>query len=138
MQQLKAARILVVVNKIDLAGQIDLSVPKEMFGAGHVVKVSALESQSIQELEAKIVDLICKEKNLDTQGILISNIRHIKALEEAQKNLQGACRLMNENTSLEFISEELKSAVNQLDAITGRNIDEDLLDRIFSEFCIGK
>ena len=45
---------------------------------------------------------------------------------------------MNENTSLEFISEEIKSAVNQLDAITGRNIDEDLLDRIFSEFCIGK
>ena len=91
-----------------------------------------------RNLKAKIVDLICKDKNLDTHGILISNIRHIKALEEAQKNLRGACRLMDENTSLEFISEEIKSAVNQLDAITGRNIDEDLLDRIFSEFCIGK
>ena len=55
-----------------------------------------------------------------------------------KENLQGACRLMEENTSLEFIAEELKAAVNQLDAITGRNIDEDLLDRIFSEFCIGK
>ena len=45
---------------------------------------------------------------------------------------------MNENTSLEFISEEIKAAINQLDAITGRNIDEDLLNRIFSEFCIGE
>ena len=138
MQQLKDSKVLVVVNKMDLDEQIDISVPKEIFGQEHVVKVSALDGQSIQELEAKIVDLICKDKNFDTHGILISNIRHIKALEEAQKNLQGACRLMNEKLSLEFISEEIKAAVNCLDAITGRNIDEDLLDRIFSEFCIGK
>ncbi len=138
MQQLKAVRVLAVVNKMDLRGRIDLSVPKEIFGQEHVIKVSALETPSIQELEAKIVDLILMDKDLDTNGILISNIRHIKALEEAQKNLQDACRLMNEELSLEFISEEIKAAVNCLDAITGRNIDEDLLDRIFSEFCIGK
>jgi tRNA modification GTPase len=138
MQQLKDSKVLVVVNKMDLNGQIDISVPGQIFGPQHVVKVSALEIRSIQELEEKIVDMICKDNNFDAHGILVSNIRHIKALEETQKNLQDACRLMNENTSLEFISEEIKAAVNQLDAITGRNIDEDLLDRIFSEFCIGK
>jgi tRNA modification GTPase len=138
MQQLKIVRVLVVINKIDLEEKMDISVVKGIFGPDHVVKVSALEAPSIQELEAKIVELICKDKNFDAHGILISNIRHIKALEEAQRDLQGACRLMNENASLEFISEEIKAGVNQLDAITGRNIDEDLLDRIFSEFCIGK
>jgi tRNA modification GTPase len=115
-----------------------MAAPKKMFGQEHVIKVSAFDTQSIQELEAKIVEVIRQGKNIDTHGILISNIRHIKALEAARENLQGACRLMNENTSLEFISEEVKAAVNQLDAITGRNIDEDLLDRIFSQFCIGK
>jgi tRNA modification GTPase len=138
MQQTKSARVLVVVNKMDLQGRIDLSLPKEIFGPDKVVKVSALEARSVQELEGRIVDLISVDRHLDTHGILISNLRHIKALEEAQKNLQGACRLMTDNTSPEFVSEELKSAVNQLDAITGRNIDEDMLDRIFSEFCIGK
>jgi len=138
MQQVKADRVLVVINKMDLGKQIDISIPEKIFGEDHVIKVSALGTQSMQNLEAKIVDLICRDKNLDTHGILISNIRHIKALEEAQKNLQGALRLMTEDASLEFVSEELKAAVNQLDAITGRNIDEDLLDRIFSEFCIGK
>jgi tRNA modification GTPase len=138
MRQLKSARVLVAVNKQDLEGKIDLSVPKGIFGPRHVVKVSALESQSIRELEASIVDLISGTMNFDSHGILISNIRHIKALEEAQKNLQDACRLLNDNTPLEFISEEIKAAVNQLDAITGLNIDEDLLDRIFSEFCVGK
>ncbi len=138
LEQLKAARVLVAINKMDLEEKLDSAVPKKIFGSQHVIKVSALEVPSIQELEIKIVDLICKDKNLDTDGILISNVRHIKALEAAGENLSNAVRLMNENTSLEFISEEIKAAVNQLDAITGRNIDEDLLDRIFSEFCIGK
>jgi tRNA modification GTPase len=138
MRQLKAVRVLVVVNKMDLEEQIDMSVPKGIFGQERVVKVSALDSQSIQELEATIVDLIRRDNNFDTHGILINNVRHIKALEEAQENLQDALGLMHDNISLEFISEEIKAAVNQLDAITGQNIDDDLLDRIFSEFCIGK
>jgi len=138
MEQVKVVRVLVVVNKIDLKAQLDLSIPETLFGQDHLVKVSALDIKSIHEFETKIVDMIRKDNNFDAHGIRISNIRHVKALEEAQRNLQGALRLMKDNVSLEFISEELKSAVNQLDAITGRNIDEDLLNRIFSDFCIGK
>ncbi len=138
LEQLKAARVLVVVNKMDLEQQIDLAVPTQIFGPEHVMKISTLDAQSIQELEAKVVDVIQAAKNIDTQGILISNLRQIKALEAAGENLRCASRLMGENISLEFISEEIKAAVNQLDAITGRNIDGDLLDRIFSAFCIGK
>ena len=138
MEQLKLARVLVVINKMDLEGQMDIAEPTAIFNPDQVIKVSTLQAASVQELESKIVSAILKDKNFDAHGILVSNIRHIKALEAAQENLQDACRLMNENTSLEFIAEEFKSAINQLDAITGRNIDEDLLDRIFSEFCIGK
>src|SRR5208283_3588652 len=138
MEKLKGRCVLVVVNKMDLSHQLDISRPIEIFGREHVIEVSALAAESIRELEIKIVEIVGRNKNFDKHFILISNIRHIKALERAREHLQGAGRLMDENTSLEFISEEIKGAVNQLDAITGRNIDEDLLDRIFSEFCIGK
>jgi len=138
MEKLKGRCVLVVVNKMDLSHQLDISGPIEIFGREHVIEVSALAAESLRALEGKIVEIVGRDKNFDTHGILISNIRHIKALERAREGLQGACRLMDENTSLEFISEEIKGAVNQLDAITGLNIDEDLLDRIFSQFCIGK
>ncbi len=138
IEQLKFARVLVVVNKIDLAGKIDMAHARKVFGPANVIEISALDQRSIQNLEEKIVGMICRQKDLDTNGILISNVRHIKALEAAQEDLQSACRLMIENTPLEFISEEIKSAVNELDAITGRNIDDDLLESIFSQFCIGK
>jgi len=138
IDQLKDASVIVVLNKTDLGEMIDRAVPERIFGRENLIKTSVLQEGSIQALEKKIVELVHQDKNLDTHGIMISNIRHIKSLEAAQENLQSACRLMNADTSLEFISEELKSAVNHLDAITGRNIDQDLLDRIFSEFCIGK
>jgi len=138
MEKLQGRCVLAVVNKMDLDHQMDIAGPQGKFGSAHVIEVSALAPESIRALEAKIVEIIQKAKHWDRHGILVSNIRHIKALETAQRNLQGACRLMDKNTSLEFISEEIKGAVNQMDAITGRNIDDDLLDRIFSEFCIGK
>jgi len=138
IEQLRNARVLVVINKMDLSGPAIDELPMKIFGEDAVVKVSSFDSNSIKNLEGRIEKLIHKDKNLDTDGILISNMRHIKSLEEAQKNLQEASQWLNKKTSFEFISELIKSAVNQLDAITGRNIDEDLLDRIFSEFCIGK
>ena len=138
IHQLKDARVLVVINKMDLKSQVDLTVLKQLFGESNIINVSTFDAPSIRALEARIVETIGKDKDLGGQGILVSNIRHIMSLQEARKNLQDACRHMQDGTSLEFISEEIKSAVNQLDAITGRNIDEDLLERIFSEFCIGK
>ncbi|MDE2009484.1 MAG: tRNA uridine-5-carboxymethylaminomethyl(34) synthesis GTPase MnmE [Candidatus Omnitrophica bacterium] len=138
MEQLKAAPALLVVNKTDLAAQMDMGVVQRMSGGHPMIKTSALDAESVRGLEAGIAEFIAKDKDLESQEPLISNIRHIQSLQEAQKNLQAACRLAAEGTSLEFISEEIKSAVNHLDAITGRNIDEDLLESIFSEFCIGK
>jgi len=138
MERLKDLRVLAVVNKKDLVHQMDISTPQKILGPSRVIEVSAFVGDSVRELEAKIIEIVGKGKDLDTHGILISNIRHIKALEIAREHLQSAWRLMDENTSLEFVSEEIKGAVNQLDAITGRNIDDDMLERIFSQFCIGK
>ena len=69
---------------------------------------------------------------------MVSNVRHIDALRKADEGLQKAARIIVEGISLEFVSEEIKVAVNILDSITGRNIDTDLIDTIFTQFCIGK
>ncbi|MND01151.1 tRNA modification GTPase MnmE [compost metagenome] len=75
---------------------------------------------------------------MDTHGVLISNLRHIQALKECEASLQKCNQLLKDNFSVEFVSEEVKAAINYLDAITGRHIDADLIDQIFSQFCIGK
>ncbi|MBF0511034.1 MAG: tRNA uridine-5-carboxymethylaminomethyl(34) synthesis GTPase MnmE [Candidatus Omnitrophica bacterium] len=138
MNQLKDSRVLVVINKMDLEARMDEGIPQALFGKEHMVKVCALSPQSVKALESKVLDTIHEGLLMDTHSVLVSNIRHIKALEEAQNNLEEASRFLKNKMSIEFVAEEIKLAVNQLDAITGRHIDVDLLDRIFADFCIGK
>ena len=103
-----------------------------------LLTVSAKERIGLDRLEAMIVENIWHGTEINTHGILISNVRHRQALEDCQNNLEKGMAGLENGLSLEFVSEEIKAAVNCLDNITGRNIDEDLLDTIFSRFCIGK
>ncbi|MCA9398351.1 MAG: tRNA uridine-5-carboxymethylaminomethyl(34) synthesis GTPase MnmE [Candidatus Omnitrophica bacterium] len=138
MSSIKEQNILVVLNKADLPLVIKDEDVKNIFGPQAVVKVSALTKNGIELLEDAIVQKVWHEKTVDTHGVMVSNLRHITALKGCRDDLQkGRDDLLN-NLSLEFISEYVKQAVNGLDSITGRNIDTDLLDNIFSQFCIGK
>ncbi len=134
IEKLKERNVIVVINKYDLPSQVaTASISFE-----RVVKVCAIKRQGIDELEDTIVKAVWQGETISTQGVFISNLRHIQTLKQAVVELGAACGLMDEALSIEFISEHIKTAVNQLDAVLGRNIDEDLLESIFSEFCIGK
>jgi tRNA modification GTPase len=69
---------------------------------------------------------------------MVSNFRHIDALSKAQKLVAEATNSLDNKLSLEFIAQDIKDALENLDYILGRRFSGDLLDKIFSEFCIGK
>jgi tRNA modification GTPase len=134
IDQVRERNVIVVINKHDLPSQIaTASLPFE-----RVIKVCAIKNHGINELEEAIVKSVWQGDTIDTQGVFISNLRHIQALKQAVVELQAANGLLDEGLSIEFISEHVKTAVNHLDSVLGRNIDDDLLESIFSEFCIGK
>ena len=138
MRVVEGQNVLAVLNKCDLPQKIDGGRIKKEYGPKRVLKISALKISGIDHLETVILENVWHEKKVDTHGILVSNLRHINALKGTQATLLKAEEILSDGLSLEFISEEIKVAVNFLDNITGRNIDEDLLDNIFSNFCIGK
>ncbi len=135
IEKLKGRPVIVVLNKSDLPLQVSAAA----LPFARYVYVSALSKKGIDQLEKTIVQSVWHEAQENSHhGVLISNMRHVSALKQALTDLSGALGLMDDHASWEFISEQIKAAINQVDAITGRNIDEDLLDRIFSDFCIGK
>ncbi|MBI3314322.1 MAG: tRNA uridine-5-carboxymethylaminomethyl(34) synthesis GTPase MnmE [Candidatus Omnitrophica bacterium] len=136
--QIKDRTTIVVLNKSDLPARISSEDVQRLLPDSPAVRVSALRKTGIDDLESALITCAGQANHFDGQGILISNIRHVQALKFAQEHLAHAVTLTQQDTSWEFVSEEIKGAVNQLDAVTGRNIDADLLDRIFSTFCIGK
>ncbi|MDP2653662.1 MAG: tRNA uridine-5-carboxymethylaminomethyl(34) synthesis GTPase MnmE [Candidatus Omnitrophota bacterium] len=127
-----------VLNKCDLGRNIPSDELEKTFPGRRAVAVSALKKTGIEDLEEAIGSAVLRGEPADAGGVLVSNVRHIQALTACRASAGKAADLLQQGLSAEFVSEEIKTAVNALDSITGRNVDADLLDRIFSDFCIGK
>jgi tRNA modification GTPase len=69
---------------------------------------------------------------------MITNLRHKQAIEKAFKNIQNAKESIATGMSAEFAAFDLREALDSLDEITGKKINDEILDKIFSSFCIGK
>ncbi|MFA5088068.1 MAG: tRNA uridine-5-carboxymethylaminomethyl(34) synthesis GTPase MnmE [Candidatus Omnitrophota bacterium] len=135
---IKSPNMIVVLNKCDLPGQLDERKLRLLFPHQKKVNVSALKKTGIDELEAAIVEQVRQGQAGDGRGVWVSNVRHIQALKNCEEALSGGGKILREGMSLEFVSEEVKEAIKALDSITGREVDNDLLEKIFSQFCIGK
>ena len=137
MQRVKNKPVVAAINKIDLRQRIEKAKIRKRFL--RVIDISAKKAQNINCLEEAILDLVSRGK-ADTQPelMLLSNARHIEAIKEAQKLIVQAIDLLDNGVSIEFIAQDLKDALSNLDNILGKTFSEDLLDNIFSQFCIGK
>ena len=138
MESLKDQNVIVLFNKCDLKSKIQEAAVEKILPVKKILRISALEKIGMDQLEEAIVSNVLHGAVVNTDAVLVSNLRHVNALEAAAAALQRGGNIFKQGLSLEFVSEELKIAVNELDRITGRSIDADLLDQIFSSFCIGK
>lgn len=125
-------RRIILFNKNDLCFQ-----QQTISTDDPILYVSAKTEEGIERLKKKIQELLW-EKAPDKNELIITNIRHKKALESAQNMLQVAFNALNQGLSLEFCCFDLKNALNELGKIIGTHVTEDILDSIFSQFCIGK
>ena len=138
IEKVKEKNTLLLINKCDLPIKIDEKETEALLPNRKIIYISALEKRGLDKLGRAIIENVLHGKSIDTHGVLVNNMRHIDALRNCAAVLTKGVSLLTQGVSLEFISEELKIAVNALDSITGRDIDLDLLDKIFSEFCVGK
>lgn len=129
--------VICVLNKKDLPQSLDEERIKELLPGRSIQYASALSGEGIDDLRQAIVAHVLHGKKMEANHIFLSNARHIDALEKCLGEInavgQGDSRL-----SAEFVSEHIKRAVQQLDEITGKDVDVDLVDQIFSQFCVGK
>lgn len=129
---------IVVLNKID-RGHDDVMLELEGMKSGDVVRISARTGEGLKLLSARIADLadsIQQSWEFSERGSL--NDRALLLMESAHVNLGNAIQLLAGKQALELVSFEIKSACDKIDEITGRKFTEDVLDRIFERFCVGK
>ena len=127
--------ILVVANKIDLLNtepNSAFNIPQSAFLA-----VSAKEKQHIDALKQKIYDATVKYQ-LTGDETLVTNIRHLEALQKTGAALARVLTGIDNQVTSDFLAMDIKQALHYLGEITGAVTTDDLLDNIFSKFCIGK
>ena len=128
---------IIILNKIDLDTKIDENTFK-IKEFKNVIKLSALKKQGIEDLYGKIEDMFkLSQINYDSD-IVITNERHKNIIRKAIKNLEEAKKSLDGNMPIDIIAISLKDVLSNLDEITGEEASEEIINEIFSRFCLGK
>jgi tRNA modification GTPase len=137
-KEIEGKKKVVVLNKIDLPLRISIKDLKGRF-QDPIVSISALKNEGINDLRKTIYDsLIHRRVRSSPEHVLVANIRHKMALAKGKDYLSRALKGLEEGTSLEFVAFEIRSALEALGEMVGETTTEDVINRIFEKFCIGK
>lgn len=134
--RLPSGRTIVVVNKSDLPRLVS-SAALALENAP-VVEVSAKTLDGMEALVSQVVQKVWGSDRQDQEPPFVANLRHLQALQSAERALERAREGFATGLSEEFISVELRTALDQIGGIIGVVTTEDVLGKIFSTFCIGK
>jgi tRNA modification GTPase len=134
-QQVKHRPLILIINKTDLATPEKVNYPSEI---QHIVQTIAAQNKGIDDLEKVILEAI-NVKNLTAANLDFAiNQRQAAVLTQAKLSLEQVQQTINNQLPLDFWTIDLRIAIQSLGEITGEDVTESVLERIFSRFCIGK
>lgn len=128
---------ITILNKDDLDQKISDEEIEKYFKDDYL-RLSVMENESVKKIENLIIDLFFDGELQISSDSILSNIRHINALKEAKKALLEVNESLKEKVFLDLIEVDLENVIGHISEITGTITTEDILDRVFSDFCIGK
>lgn len=130
-------RTIIALNKADKARALLPGDVRDLVKGALVVRTSAVTGGGLEELRAGISQTLLQD-GLPFDSAVVTSLRHQEVLQEAHAALMEARQAAADRLPEDFVCIGLRAAVNALGELTGENATEDLLDRIFSEFCLGK
>lgn len=135
----KGSRRIIVLNKADKEEALktsDIGLLRE--GKELTVKVSALKGEGIDRLEKAVVDTVMSNKVVAQNMDVMINLRHKQCLTRAKEMLEKCQESVENRMQADFVSIDLKAAIEALGEVTGEVVSEEIIERIFEQFCVGK
>jgi tRNA modification GTPase len=134
-QQVRHRPLILIINKIDLNTDRSIQYPSEI---KTIVKTCAAKEEGIDRLEKAILEVVESNKLTAANLDIAINQRQASALTMAKNALEQVQKTIGDRLPLDFWTIDLRSAIQALGEITGEEVTESVLERIFSRFCIGK
>ncbi len=145
LEKIRGKEAIIAINKSDLPNQRNLESTLRPYSE-YILKISAKTEAGLDMLKEKILDVSLKKNQKseargffdESAGVIVTNIRHKVAIDNAVNALSNAASALTASLPLEVVAVEMRDAMDRLGEIVGSVTTEDILNRIFSEFCIGK
>jgi len=131
-------KVIVIENKIDLSEKIDRKKLLSLLDVKDSIKMSLKEKIGIEELEEKLARAAIEGLVIPENGVVINNVRQANQLNRAKQALEHVLLGLKGKITYDFLTIDLKDALNSLGEITGDSINDEMVNDIFSRFCIGK
>ena len=139
--QNKGIKLITVINKIDKGQKLkfdDILDELKRFGVNEVIKMSVLNNEGIDELKNKIEEIF-NTNDLDFENeLIITNERHRDLLNKSKEYLEIAKKEIEDNEPIDIVSIVIKNATKSLGEIIGADVNQDIVNKIFEKFCLGK
>ena len=133
LKQVKHKNHIVIVNKKDLERHLDVTTLEPDY-----IEISALNDEGIEKIKNRIRELFHLEKFENQDMTYLTNARSIALVEQALESLKEVKRGIEQNMPIDMVEIDLKKVWNLLGEITGETYQDELIDQLFSQFCLGK
>ena len=131
-------KAIVLINKIDLEKKWDLTFLKEQMPNASVIETSLKDRFGVEKVEEEIVNMVYSGSVRQNDSLMVTNVRHKNLLEQAKSSLADAQSMTAAREAMDFIEVDLKCAYDFLGEITGETVSDDIINEVFSRFCLGK
>lgn len=138
MEYIGERNALVLINKNDLGQKIDAHEIRDAMPGVRVIQTSLIKGEGITEIEDTIEELVYGGRISQKESLMVNNVRHIELLNRAADSLQDAYTMADAGEALDFIEVDVKNAYELLGEITGETVSDDIINEVFSRFCLGK
>ena len=138
LEAVNCRNAIFVLNKVDLPIVTTSADLQSLAPMGSIVQTSVLHGDGIEALKTAIIKKILKGRETVREGLIVTNLRHYEALRRARVALEQARDGLSQALPPDLIAVDFRTSLDCLGEIVGVTTTEDILDRIFSQFCIGK
>ena len=134
LTKISSKKNIILVNKNDLKQKIDPSIYKRK----NVIEGNTLESEGLDQLKEKLIEMFHLAELQQKDINYLSNARQISLAKKALENIKNVQNQIMENVPIDVLEMEIKEAWNHLGLIIGETYEEELIDKLFEKFCLGK
>ena len=131
---LKGKNAIIILNKTDLDGKISKDDFDKSF---KIIETSMISRDGVDKLEGAIFEIF-DSKELNKESLMITNLRHERLLNSSMKNLKSSLNDIKAYVPIDCVEVDLRSSYDDLGLIIGETVSDEIMDKVFREFCVGK